>query len=101
MMRFRPNSALVSSVISTILYLGSISPLLYCTKPSVISSKGRIIVPDTGELVSSSNFNLRIALWRPDDLLATAEVLLLSLSLLLLRLLLLYCIFTTLNNYYT
>lgn len=67
------SSAFVSSVISTILYLGSMSPLLYCMVPSVMSSRGRIIVPETGELVSSSNFSLRVALLRvglPEEVVA-------------------------------
>lgn len=56
-------SAFASSVTSTILYCGSMSPDS-CGMLSSISSNARIIVPDTGDDFFSSNFNLRTALTR-------------------------------------
>lgn len=56
-------SAFASSVTSTILYCGSMSPDS-CGILSSISSNARIIVPDTGDDFFSSNFNLRTTLTR-------------------------------------
>lgn len=56
-------SAFASSVTSTILYCGSMSPDSSGSLLS-ISSRARIIVPDTGDDFFSSNFNLRTALTR-------------------------------------